>query len=131
MNSATYPAAQFCEGLSIGGYTDWYMPAINEVQVFYYNLKPGTASNTTGDGTNANSVPRRNSNYTAGDPAQTSAAIFQTGGSEAFNVGGQASSTQYVGNSSAMAYVNFYNGNYGGALKTSVYSVRAARRIAV
>ena len=132
MNSATYPAAQFCEGLTVGGYTDWYMPAINELQVCYYNLKPGTGSNVTNDGTNANSVPRRNSNYTAGDPAQTSAAIFHyPSGAEAYNVGGQASSTQYIGNSSAMAYVNFYNGNYGGALKTSVYPVRAVRRIAV
>ena len=45
MNSGTYPMAQFCENLSIGGYTDWYMPAYNELEVCYYNLKPTTTSN--------------------------------------------------------------------------------------
>ena len=29
MNNATHPAAQFCEGLTIGGFSDWYMPAIS------------------------------------------------------------------------------------------------------
>ena len=30
MNDANHPAAQFCEGLTIGGFSDWYMPAKNE-----------------------------------------------------------------------------------------------------
>jgi len=29
MNNASHPAAEFCEGLSIGGYSDWYSPRMN------------------------------------------------------------------------------------------------------
>lgn len=37
MNNASHPAAQFCRGLTIAGYTDWYMPAYNELLVMYTN----------------------------------------------------------------------------------------------
>jgi hypothetical protein len=77
MNDASHPAAQFCEGLTIGGYTDWYMPAKNELEVCYYNLKPTTQNNNTSSGINANAVPARASNYTTGTPAQTSATAFR------------------------------------------------------
>ena len=59
MNNASHPAAQFCEGLTIGTFSDWYMPAKNELEVCYFNLKPTTASNNTGSGTNTNAVPSR------------------------------------------------------------------------
>jgi hypothetical protein len=84
MNDASHPAAQFCEGLTIGTFSDWYMPAKNELEVCYFNLKPTTTSNNTGSGTNTNAVPSRGSNYTAGTPAQTAATDFQTGNTEAF-----------------------------------------------
>ena len=71
MNNATHPAAQFCEGLTIGGFSDWYLPALNELEICYYNLKPTTYVNNTSYGINANAVPARASNYTNGDPAQT------------------------------------------------------------
>ena len=48
MNNASHPAAQFCEGLTIGGFSDWYMPANNELEICYYNLKPTTQANWTG-----------------------------------------------------------------------------------
>ena len=94
MNNATHPAAQFCEALTIGGFSDWYMPAKNELEVCYYNLKPTTTSNNTSSGTNTNAVPSRGSNYTAGTPAQTSATAFKTGNSEAFEDPNYWSSTE-------------------------------------
>jgi hypothetical protein len=92
MNDSAHPAAFFCEGLSIGGFTDWYLPARNELDVCYFGLKPTTAANATNSGINANAVPARASNYTSlGAPTQTSATNFQTGGSEAFTAGSNGS----------------------------------------
>ena len=42
-NSTVYPSAHFCNDLVIGGFSDWYMPAQNELEVCYYNLKPSTS----------------------------------------------------------------------------------------
>ena len=131
MNSTTYPAAYFCEGLTVGGYTDWYLPAKNELEICYYNLKPTTASNS-GSGINANAVPARASPYTSGTPAQTSAAAFVTGtGAEAFTASGTGywSSTQYSG-----SYANFQiftTGSQSYGSKTFSLFTRAVRRVAV
>jgi hypothetical protein len=129
MNNASHPAAQFCEGLTIGGFSDWYMPAKNEVEVCYFNLKPTTFSNNVSSGINANAVPARASNYTSGNPARTSATAFQSGGSEAFDSTVYWSSTQF---SSVVAnWQNFYYGRQYYADKTTSYRVRAIRRVAV
>jgi len=129
MNSATFPAAQFCEGLTIGGFSDWYMPAKNELEVCYYNLKPTTTSNNTGSGTNTNAVPSRGSNYTSGTPAQTSAASFQSGGAEAFVADYYWSSTEFY---PIRGWIQrFSNGYQIYYTKSSNLRVRAVRRVAV
>jgi hypothetical protein len=147
MNSATYPAAQFCEGLSIGGYTDWYLPARDELELCYRNLKPTTDANNTssrslsgitypegndvsGDtmGINRNSNPT-GSAYTSGSPAQTSVTAFQTGNSEAFASASYWPSSEYSSTDAWRQY--FLNGYQGTNLKYSSYYVRAVRRIAV
>ena len=132
MNSATYPAAQFCEGLTIGGFSDWYMPALNELEVCYYNLKPTTTSNNGAtSGVNANAVPARASNYTAGTPAQTTAAAFITStGAEAYGTPYYWASTQ--GSTTQGWAQTFSDGNQSYYYtKTSSKSVRAIRRVAV
>jgi hypothetical protein len=137
MDNASHPAAEFCAGLTIGGYSDWYMPAKNELEVNYYNLKPTTTSNYTlsGNGINPNAVPARGGAYTAGTPPRTSAAAFQSGGAEAYAGAGNDhywSSTQ--GASANYAYLQlFYNGQQG-AFRSKTYAagfVRAIRRVAV
>ena len=129
MNNATHPAAQFCEGLSIGGFSDWYMPAKNELEVCYYNLKPTTDSNFITSGTNTNAVPSRGSNYTAGTPAQTSATDFQSGNTEAFATTNYWASTE---NGTAYGWrQGFKYGNQGGSYKRNNNRVRAIRRVAV
>lgn len=129
MNNASHPAAQFCEGLTIGGFSDWYMPAKNELEVCYYNLKPTTNSNSTSSGINANAVPARASNYTAGTPAQTSAADFQSTGAEDFVADEYWCSTE---NSATDAWLQqFTTGSQYALDKTSSYIVRAVRRVAV
>lgn len=134
MNNATHPAAQFCEGLTIGGFSDWYMPAKNELEVCYYNLKPLTSANSTADGINANAVPARASNYTSGSPAQTSAANFKDTGSEDYATAGTAgfywSSTESTSATGWFQY--FYDGDQNDLAKNFASAkVRAVRRVAV
>jgi hypothetical protein len=130
MNNASHPAAQFCEGLTIGGFSDWYMPAKNELDVCYFNLKPTTTSNNPNSGTNTNAVPSRGSNYTSGTPARTSAVVFQSGGAEAFEANNYWSSTEY--SATAAWRQSFSNGYQGyGASKTTPSRVRAVRRVPV
>ena len=129
-NSTVYPSAHFCNDLVIGGFSDWYMPARNELEVCYYNLKPTTTSNQTSSGINANAVPSRASNYTTGTPAQTTAADFITStGAEAFTAGPYWASTEY-GAIYGWAQ-DFPNGRQYDGSKSSLNRVRAIRRVAV
>lgn len=130
MNNASHPAAQFCEGLTIGGFSDWYMPAQNELEVCYYNLKPTTTANYTSSGINANAVPARASNYTAGTPAQTSAADFKVTGTEDFIAQLYWSSTEF---SSTNAWAQYFGigRQYSSYGKITYTKVRAIRRVAV
>jgi hypothetical protein len=135
---ADHPAANFCVGLSIGGYTDWYLPARLEWDIVYFHLKPTTNNNTTAVGINAYSVPERTSNYTTGDPAQTSVALFQSGGGQDFYPGINtiigANEFYWSSNeTSATAAPSAAMGN-GGTVNTGKSSstrVRAFRRVAL
>jgi hypothetical protein len=130
MNNATHPAAQFCKSLTIGGYSDWYMPARNELEVCYYNLKPTTTQNAA-SGINTNAVPSRSVNYQSGIPGRTSASAFQSGGAEAFDTGlFYWSSTQGLNNNQGNGQY-FTNGMQVAEAKYAFREVRAIRRVAV
>ena len=138
MNDASHPAAQFCEAVTAGGYSDWYLPAKNELEVCYYNLKPRIISNYTGStplsGINANAVPARASSYTSGTPAQTSAAAFVTGtGAESFaNTAGTGEYWSSTENSVTNGWgQTFYYGRQYYSNKNGQRQVRAIRRVAV
>jgi hypothetical protein len=131
-SSTVYPAAHFCNDLVIGGFSDWYMPAKNELEVCYYSLKPTTTANDTSSGINSNAVPARASNYTTGNPAQTSSADFKDTGTEDFVADYYWSSTEFTATNARIQY--FSNGQQGHATKDGVYApsrVRAIRRVAV
>lgn len=131
MNNASNPAAQFCEGLTIGGFSDWYMPAKNELEVCYFNLKPTTQNNNTSTGANPNAVPSRGSNYTTSDPLQTSATAFQDSGAQAFAAADYWSSTEFTINPVANRKQGFGVGLQGAGGKTDFEYVRAVRRVPV
>jgi len=129
---ASYQAAVFAEGLTIGGYSDWYLPAKNELEVLYYFLKPTIDANNTSSGSNANAVSPEpiSTNYTAGSPAQTSAGIgFRTGETDAFASDYYWSSTEF--NAYYAWKQTFDDGFQLTNTKSSSFYVRAVRRIAV
>ena len=130
-NSTVYPAAHFCNDLVTGGYSDWYMPAKNELEVCYYNLKPTTQSNNTAYGANTNAVPSRPSNYTAGTPAQTSATDFRDPSGTEFYVtfANYWSSTEASAIDAWPQY--FFTGAQSNNGKDNPFRVRAIRRVAV
>jgi hypothetical protein len=127
--STVYPAAHFCNDLVVGGFSDWYMPAKNELEICYYNLKPDTTSNNTSSGINANAVPSRSSNYTTGTPTQTLESAFQAGGAEAFNLTTYWSSSEFS-DTRAWSQV-LYDGQQDDAGKIIALRVRAIRRVAI
>jgi hypothetical protein len=131
-NATVYPCAHFCNNLVTGGYSDWYMPAKNELEICYFNLKPTTSINNTGSGINLNAVPSRASTYTSGNPAQTSATDFKNTGAEDFGT----INAYWASTEATATYANkqtFGTGaqNTAGYLKTYSYPVRAIRRVAV
>jgi hypothetical protein len=83
---ANYEAAIFCEGLTIGGYTDWYLPAKNELEILFYFFRSYTTAIDTSSGANVNAVSPEpiNTNYTSTIPAITTATQFQSGMPEQF-----------------------------------------------
>jgi hypothetical protein len=134
---ANYQAAIFCNNLNSGGglngYTDWYLPAKNELEVLYYFLKPTTDANNTSSGSNANAVSPEpiSTNYTSGSPAQTSAGIgFRTGETDAFTATIYWSSTEY---DTTYAWQQYLGDGQQGIFGDKSYStyVRAVRRIPV
>lgn len=130
--NTTHPAANYCANLSIGGYTDWYLPARLELEIAYFNLKPTTGGNTGAWGTNSYAVPARSSNYTTGNPAQTTVTAFQSGGTEAFDTGFHWASTENSGDPLSAYIVIFSDGaQSAGQNKTKSRLVRAFRKFAV
>jgi hypothetical protein len=120
-------AAEFCVNLSIGGYTDWYLPSRYELDIAYFNLKPGTTANNTNWGTNIYAVPQRNSNWTAAYPTQTALTAFNTS-TEAFVAANHWSSTELNANGWLL---NFNDGTQFFLGKTVLNRVRAFRKLAL
>lgn len=154
--STVYPLAHWAAGLNAGaglaGYTDWYVPARDELELVWRNLKPVTNDNyavanrydaaaytrdanlddtVITNGTNRHSDPV-GAAYTAGSPAQTSVAAFQsTTGAEKMEFG----NVYYWSSSESSATRGWYQGyhsSYPGRQndndKTNNLRARAVRR---
>lgn len=102
MNDAVHPAAQFCRSLTIGGFTDWYLPSINELTIIYNNLN-----------------------------SRTSSPLFKSGGAEAFADSYHWSSTEFSSPSQAYE-IWFGGGNTNGGTKTNTnfYTI-AVRKVLI
>jgi len=151
--STVYPAAHWTRNLNINGRTDWYLPARDELELCWRNLKPVTNNNyatadrptgftpnytnlgsigTSGNqhGVNLNSAPQ-GAAYTTAVPGQVAATNFRTGGAEAFEFGSAYywSSTEY---SASGAWYQDWSSSLPGYQnnlnKLNTFRVRAVRR---
>jgi len=138
LDATHFLAAKFCSDLTIGAYSDWYLPAKNELETAYRNLKNVSEANYQPGthGANANAVPPLepiSTAHTAANPAQTSVAAFRVGGTEAFADYFFWSSTEAA---ATTAWAQHFTSGYPGAqsphAKTYATTyVRAFRRLAI
>jgi hypothetical protein len=122
--------AKWAQGLAIGGFTDWYLPARDELEVLYRSFKPTTEENYCWRGDNPSSVPPGYA-YSLDVPAQSSAEAYREGAPEAFDDAWYWSSTQYAGGVAYAWYQYFGDGGQGDGHKDGPLRARAVRRVKV
>jgi hypothetical protein len=88
--------AKWAHGLEIGGFTDWYLPSRDELEICYRAFKPTQEENYCWRGDNPSSVPPGYA-YSLADPLQTTVEAFQAEEAEAFEPVWYWSSTQSAG----------------------------------
>lgn len=151
------PMAQWVTNINlaggIGSYTDWYIPARDELELIWRNLKPIANNNTTGNrnlatnayttdgnypdssldladrGKNNNTIPLGGA-YTTTVPGQTAVTAFASGGAEALGSGQYWSSSEYA---SSYAWAQDFSTSSPGIQvssdgKSANYRARAVRR---
>ena len=145
MNNASHPAAQFCRALTIGGYSDWYLPSRDELEIVYRNCKPdstanstyvnrinnlgvGNGSDTNNNGYNANSLPVGTA-YTASNPTTSVSLAYTTGNAEAFAAAWYWSSTEFNATDAWTQYFSF--GAQTNSGKNYTNYVRAVRKVLI
>jgi len=127
MADAGSPIAKQAIAATIGGFTDWCVPARDVLEMGYRYLKPTTEENDVYRyGDNPSSIPAGYP-YTEASPAQTTVEAFQEGGTEAFETTWYVASTQY---SEGYAWVqSFGYGTQGRSRKSSERRCRFVRLI--
>ena len=134
---SAYEAATYCRELAFpqDGGSRWYLPAKNELELLYRNLKPTTDPHYNASGANVASDPT-GAAYTAGssdNPSQSGLAAFQQGGAQAL----EGVSSPYYWSSSEYsaltAWYQFVGGSGAGLqdydIKTdTILRVRPVRR---
>jgi hypothetical protein len=132
MCAAGSKLAKWAQGLTIGGFSDWYLPSLDELEVCYRAFKPTTEANYcwARSGINMNSVPAAPP-YTPGFPQQTENELFRAGAVQAFEEAAYWSSTQHVADSSDAWFQDFYDGYQGYWGKVNELRARAVRRLAI
>jgi hypothetical protein len=124
--------AKWALKLHINDFDDWYLPAQDEAEILYRNLKPTTRENYcwARSGINLSAIPPTRPN-TRTFPAQTPVAAFQKGGSEAFEEEAYWTSTQHVSASDSAWYQGFTNGSQSCSYTDGKLRARAVRRLEI
>jgi hypothetical protein len=126
-----FPAQKACSQLTIGGFSDWYLPAREELELCYRNLKPTTGTNVTSAGDTLNTVPPYGK-YTTTNPLQTTVTAFRA------TAGAQRFASDYYWHASYSGdpvdqgqVIRFTNGARAVTLQNDTYYARAVRRVYV
>ena len=133
MAEAGSKLAKWAIGLEIGGENDWYLPAQDELEIIYRNLKPTTDKNNcyARSGINLSAFDQTRP-YTQDFPNQTLAEAFKNGAAEAFATDWYWSSTQHVSVSGVAWSQYFYNGYQYNYYDTNYkLRARAVRRLSI
>lgn len=149
LKAGGHPVADWARGLRIAGFDDWYLPARDELEVLYRNLKPTglenwvyasrcarwsvepgryTGVDGNGNGHNASSEPP-GAAYTEDSPDQTAAEAFRQDGAEAFDHRWYWSSTEF--DSAYAWFQTFVDGSQIGGGKNLDLGARAARKVLI
>ena len=112
---SAYEAAAYCRELAFpqDGGSRWYLPAKNELELLYRNLKPTTDPHYNASGANVASDPT-GAAYTAGssdNPSQSGIAAFQQGGAQAL----EGVSSPYYWSSSEYSALSAWFQRVGGS----------------
>lgn len=128
MAKAGSALAAWARGLELDGFTDWYLPSRDELELCYRHLKPGSEKNYQyRSGDNPSSVPTGYP-YTDTNPPQTSVANFQDDGPDAFAADRYWSSTQVAGGEPYAWFQRFSTGTQYGNDEYGELRARAVRR---
>lgn len=124
--------AQRVLDLRINDEGEWYLPAQDELEVIYRNLKPTTNQNScyARSGINLSAMPPTLP-YTPDIPLQTPADVFQQGGAEAFESDAYWSSTQHASVSDYAWYQYFSDGFQLYSITYDKLLARAVRRLPI
>jgi len=130
MADAGSKLAKWALDLRIGGNDDWYLPAQDELEFIYRNLKPSDNQNycRARSGINLSAIDPTLP-HTLEVPAQTLAEAFQKGAEQAFDLDWYWTSTQHASNSGSAWSQNFLRGNQDYYHKLSELRARAVRRL--
>ncbi|KPB90081.1 Uncharacterized protein AC502_1879 [Pseudomonas syringae pv. maculicola] len=130
MAAAGSDLAEKVLALTIGGFTDWAIPARDVQELQYRHFKPTTEENwaNSRNGDNPHSEPV-GLLYSEEDPLQTVHEAFQEGGPEAFRDTWYWSSSQRSANGAFFQY--FDDGDQYNYVKSSELRVRPVRRVLI
>ena len=130
-NATVYPAAHFCNNLTVGSKSDWYLPSTMETFVLYTHLKPSTYGSMNSGSPNNYSIPQRTSGFDQTPVVtQTSVTAFQSGGSEAYDNNSYWASNEHSAGPYAY-FLDFDNAQYAADYKANLKRTRGIRRVAV
>jgi hypothetical protein len=131
MAEAGSSLAKWALELNIGGETNWFLPARDQLELLYRHFKPTAEENYVyRNGDNPSSVPPGYP-YTEAVPGQTALEAFRAGGAEAFEDTWYWSSTQHASDSDCAWYQYFDDGGQGFYPKNGKLRARAVRRLKI